>query len=77
MTNTCKTCLYREELPIDPNNLQRMSVCKRFPPTPVLMPSGPQQLQIVPMFPIVADDVHCFEYKPMVTPPVQMFPYRD
>jgi hypothetical protein len=64
MKPTCKTCRYREELPIDPNNLQRMAICKRFPPTPVLMPAAPQQMQIVPMFPLAADDMHCFEHSP-------------
>lgn len=60
----CEKCVYGEQGPVDPNNIgaPRPILCKRFPPTPIAIPTN-QGLGFMSAYPQVSGDNECFEFK--------------
>lgn len=56
----CSTCRYSMLSDVNAQ-LKRLRFCKRFPPTPVLIPTA-RGVQVTPMFPAVTDTEYCGEY---------------
>lgn len=62
----CGTCYYSRLVQVAPNVIQRARVCKRMPPTPVLVPmpgqDGRPVLNITAQSPVVQDKDVCYEW---------------
>lgn len=73
--DTCGTCLYFTEEPLDPRQGigQKMTTCYRYPPTPIAIPvqgpGGQMGIQITPVVPAIPPGrVACGEYEPREDP---------
>lgn len=63
---SCATCAYSALVQPEPNAIQRVRVCRRMPPAPLVIPTpgpdGRPVLQITAQNPIVADQYFCYEW---------------
>lgn len=59
----CATCQF-SELKEVPGAIQRARFCFRMPPTPIPVQGPGGQPGFIPMFPIVAEENWCYEWKP-------------
>lgn len=57
----CMTCKYRDTIFAPPPSIERMNLCRRFPPVTTVMP-GPQGFAVGSSFPAVGPDVWCHEW---------------
>ena len=60
---SCASCKFSAVQQLPPPNLEKVRVCKRFPPQVNVIGTerGPAWTS---NFPIVADEIWCFEYAP-------------
>jgi hypothetical protein len=63
MQRACKNCKFAEKGEADPNNIgaPRPMICRRFPPTPIAVPS-PQGVGISTQLPVVTERFWCYEF---------------
>ncbi len=64
----CTNCMYsREQDLIGPDQKlvigQKIYICQRFPPTPVLLPNPAGGASLTPCFPIVNESISCAEHR--------------
>ena len=61
----CRNCIWFRRLPLDPKNIGRQmqgGICKRMPPTPILLPSPDGNLSLQAMSPPVSVEDTCGEF---------------
>lgn len=67
-TRNCTNCYFCSEYPLldaggKPVIGQKIYLCKRFPPSPILVPAGqPGSLQMIAAFPPVTKEISCHEH---------------
>lgn len=57
----CMTCKYRDTLYAPPPSIEKLSICRRFPPATTVMPT-PQGVAVGSSFPTVAQGAWCYEW---------------
>lgn len=66
----CGTCRFVDVVAIDPGTLQKIRVCRRFPPMPVIQvgPNGQpgMSMQFPNAHPMVWETHYCHEYAPEI-----------
>lgn len=61
---SCAACKFSSgERLRPPNVLQYVLLCKYGPPTPVLIPTGPNAASVQPIWPVVAPSHWCHRYE--------------
>lgn len=58
----CENCAFASEVRDQSNPLLKHKICRRMPPTPVLVP-GPQGFNLMPLFPPVNASTLCGEHR--------------
>lgn len=62
-TRRCARCRFSSAERPQPNVLQTVLICRWGPPTPVLIPTGPNQASVQPMWPAVAAQHWCHRFE--------------
>ena len=65
---SCGTCRFSREVRPDQTVIQKMRVCMLMPPQVIALPT-PTGIQLTTNFPAVADQMSCFQFKPIETVP--------
>ncbi len=60
MTPACVNCKFHQLNPADMN----VVLCRRYPPTPFMVPQGPNRVGQMIMYPQLPKGFWCGEYKP-------------
>lgn len=62
ITRACATCRYCETKFAPPPSIERVRVCKRFPPVPVPMPGQGGGISFMAFWPAVGEADWCHEW---------------
>ncbi len=60
---SCETCAFHESRFAPPPSIERLNICRRNPPTPVMIqtPQGAGQMSV---FPMVTAESWCYQWTP-------------
>lgn len=62
-SRSCSSCKFSSRERLQPNVLQDVLLCKYGPPTPVLIPTGPNAASVQPIWPAVAPSHWCHRFE--------------
>lgn len=57
----CMTCKFRDTIYAPPPSIERLNICRRFPPVPIIMQT-PQGIAATASFPAVGPGTWCHEW---------------
>lgn len=61
----CVSCRYVSSERPQPHVLQSVLVCRWGPPTPMMIPTGPNSANVQPMPPVVHPNYWCYRFEPL------------
>jgi hypothetical protein len=62
----CSRCLFHVEGDLDPNTLKRPIMCKKNPPSLVMLPTQ-NGMALAAMWPVMQPDAWCYSFAPDVS----------